>query len=70
MIVKLFNNSPHIIYQTGDIDDAFPEIALHVSIDASGMICIGQEERSICITKATVADLCQLLKQLAKDTKS
>jgi hypothetical protein len=65
MIVKLFNH-PHILHQTadgGDYEIANSDIAGH--IDNGGTICLEQEGRTIVINRASVPELCKLLKILA-----
>lgn len=64
MIVKLFNHA-HILYQTPDLEGELPNEAIAGHIDNGGTILLEQEGREICISRATVPELCKLLKKLA-----
>jgi hypothetical protein len=64
MIAKLFNQ-PHVLWQTPDDGQDVPNDALAAYVDNGGSICVRQGDAEIVIGKATVPELCKLLKQLA-----
>lgn len=67
MITKLSSNQPHVLWQSVSEEDcAVPESALAISVDASGIISIQQEADSIILNKASIPELCKLLKKLAE----
>jgi hypothetical protein len=68
MIEKLFNN-PHLLHQTADDDSSLPELPISGSVDSADIIVLSQEGRSIVINKASVPELCKLLKKLAAEGK-
>ena len=61
MIAKLFNH-PHVLYQTPDSDGEIANEAIAGHIDNGGAIILEQEGRHICINRASVPELCKLLK--------
>lgn len=66
MITTLFKN-PRILYQTADDQDhELPEPAIGASNDATGLIVLEQDGRHILVNRASVPELCRLLKDLAK----
>ena len=64
MIVKLFNHA-HILHQMPDSDMHVANEAIAGHIDNGGTICLEPEGHSICINRASVPELCKLLKKLA-----
>lgn len=66
MIEKL-NNNPHLLHQTADDSDGMEERPIAACTDASGLICLSQEGRTIVLNRATVPELCRLLKRLASN---
>jgi hypothetical protein len=65
MIDKLFNH-PHVLYQTADDENDLPELPIGSSLDNFGMIILSQEGNSIVVNRASVPELCKLLRELAK----
>lgn len=64
MIVKLFNHG-HVLYQTPDHDGDIANEAIAAQLDNNATICLEQLDQSIVINRASVPDLCKLLKKLA-----
>lgn len=65
MIKKIFN-SPHVLWQTPDTEVDLPNEAIAGCVDSGGTIVLTQGDNELVVNKATVPDLCKLLKQLAK----
>lgn len=66
MIEQLANN-PRILHQTADDRGmGMPELPIAACTDSTGLICLSQEGRSIVINRASVPELCKLLRELAK----
>lgn len=66
MIVTLFKK-PRVLYQTADSDSELPESTIGASLDATPIIVLSQEGREILVNRASVPELCKLLRELAKD---
>lgn len=66
MITRLFNNA-HILFQRENDDSMVPEAAIGASVDANKIIVLEQEGRHLVINRASVPELCRLLRELAKD---
>jgi hypothetical protein len=62
MITKLFSNA-HVLFQQTD-DNGFNEVAIGASVGGGGMIILEQEGRHIVIDRASVNELCRLLRTL------
>lgn len=66
MIEKLMQN-PHLLHQTPDDPESeLPELPIAACTDATGLICISQEGRYIIINRASVNELCKLLRKLQR----
>lgn len=63
MIARLFNN-PHVLFQPFDDEHGIAEQAIAASVDNSGSIVLEQEGRYIVINRASVNELCKLLRTL------
>lgn len=63
MITKLFNHA-HVLFQTSDDDGLLAESAIGASIDANGVIVLEQEGRYIVINRASINEMCKLLRKL------
>lgn len=66
MITQLFNN-PHVLYQTADSDFEVSESAIGASVDGGGIIVLEQDGSHIVVNKASVPELCRLLRKLAQE---
>jgi hypothetical protein len=62
---RVFPNGGFVVWQTAD-EDAAPELAVLIHIDASGMIGLSQEGRDVVISPLTVKDLCNTLKKVTQ----
>lgn len=67
MITKLFNH-PRVLWQTADEADEVPNYPVTACVDNGGTIVLGQEDQSIVLNRASVPELCKLLKQLMSET--
>jgi hypothetical protein len=65
-VTKLFNR-PTVLYQTVDDDMSVPEAAISGCLDASGLVCLSQEGRDIIVNRASVPELCKMLRTLAAE---
>jgi len=63
MITKLFNHA-HLLFQTADDESMQPEAAVGASVDGGGVIVLEQEGRHIVINRASINELCKLLRTL------
>jgi hypothetical protein len=63
MIEKLFQHQ-HILHQTADSDMDVPDAPIAGGIDNANMIILSQEGRYLCVNRASVPELCKLLKLL------
>lgn len=63
MIRELFSQ-PQILFQTPDEDFGVPEPAIGISIDTSGTIVLQQESDTILVNRASVRELCEVLREL------
>lgn len=63
MITRLFNEAC-VLFQTSDAEFSAPETAIGASVDSSGIIVLEQEGRHIVINRASVNELCRLLRTL------
>jgi len=68
MIRRQFNH-PHVLWQRTDHDGEMPNDAIAACIDNGGTILIQQGSAEIVLSKASVNDLCKLLKQLASKSE-
>jgi hypothetical protein len=66
MITRLFNHA-HVLFQPFDDEHGVAEQAIAASVDSAGSIVLDQEGRHIVIDKASVNELCRLLKKLQKE---
>lgn len=66
MITRLFDNA-HVLFQPFDDEHGVAEQAIAASVDSAGSIVLDQEGRHIVIDKASVNELCRLLKKLQKE---
>lgn len=65
MITKLFNHA-RTLWQKPDGEYEFPEQAISGSTDAIGLIVLEQEGATIRINRASVHELCAMLRDLKK----
>lgn len=66
MITKLFNN-PRVLFQKADdAETGIPEPAIAASTDGTGLIVLEQDGRSLLVNRASVPELCRMLRDLAK----
>ena len=64
MVTKLFGQ-PHILYQKVEDDMSLPEPAIAASVDAGGIIILGQEGREILVNRSSAKELAKLIMKLA-----
>ena len=64
MIEKLFHR-PHLLHQTCGKNEGVPNFPIAGSLDGGGTIVLSQEGRHICVNRASIPELCKLLKTLA-----
>ena len=67
-IIKLFNR-PMVLYQTADDDMSSGEAAISGCLSNDDLVCLSQEGRDIVINKASVPELCKMLRTLAAAEK-
>jgi len=66
MIVTQFKH-PHVMYQTPDDDEMhISEPAIAACVDASGLIILQQGNDTLLVNRASVPELCKLLRTLAR----
>ena len=61
------SSQPQILYQTPDADFGVTEPAIGISIDAFGLIELRQGSDTILVNRASVRELCKVLRELAKE---
>ena len=65
MSTKLFNHA-RTLQQKPDSECEIPEPAISASVDVSGLIWLEQEGRCILVNRASVPELCTMLRDLKK----
>jgi len=65
MIVKQFHN-PHVLYQTPDDELNLQEPAIAACLDPCGLMVLRQEANTLLVNRASVPELCKLLRMLAR----
>jgi hypothetical protein len=66
MIEQLFEHA-RILHQTPDDDLSIQEMPFAACLDSTGIVCISQEGRHIVLNRASVAELCKMLRELVKE---
>ncbi len=64
MIVDRIYNHAHMLYQTADDDRDFPNPSLLIHMDNGDTVCIEQEDRELCLNKATIPELIKVLNKM------
>jgi hypothetical protein len=65
-MIEILLHNPRILHQKPDDEDGLPEFPIAACTDASGLIVLSQEGRSsIVINRASVPELCQMIRMLA-----
>lgn len=69
MIEKLLHNA-HLLHQSADAETTAAESPIAVCSDSDGIIVISQDGLLININRASVWELCKLLKEMSRETEN